>query len=62
MNNEQGMLHYTLLFIIFIYHPEWGEDSAKDVYIYRNARARGIVFLFNASRASPTPKRGEAGA
>ena len=33
MNNEQGMLHYTLLFIIFIYHPEWGEDSAKDVYI-----------------------------
>lgn len=38
MNNEQGMLHYTLLFIIFIYHPEWGEDSAKDVYIYRNAR------------------------
>ena len=37
-------------------HPtEWGEDSAKDVYIYRNARARGIVFLFNASRASLTP-------
>lgn len=40
MNNEQGMLHYTLLFIIFIYHPEWGEDSAKDVYNI-GTRARG---------------------
>ena len=61
MNNVQGMLHYTL-FIIFIYHPEWGEVCAKDVYIYKNARARGIVVLFNASRANLTPKRGEAGA
>ena len=27
-----SIIHYTL-FIIFIYYPEWGEDSAKDVYI-----------------------------
>ena len=25
------------------------------MYIYRNARARGIVFLFNASRANLIP-------
>ena len=43
MNNVQGMLHYTL-FIIFIYHPEWGEVCAKDVYIYKNARGNSISF------------------
>ena len=62
MNNVQGMLHYTLLFIIFIYHPEWGEDSAKDVYIYRNARAREIVNLSKCFTRQPYPEWGEAGA
>ena len=32
MNNEQGMLHYTLLFIIFIYHPEWVGCSKSMIF------------------------------